>query len=142
MWDIPLRNKFSQTITNEFSKFLTTSKRKPLKKESDRRTEIYNSIFQNFLKNKNIQHYSRFTDKGPSIPERVIRTVRSLLKKPVFEKGNADWLSELLSVIKQYNNTIHHSTKMTPIQASKKSNEKKYLTILETIEKNNNQKTN
>ena len=37
---------------------------------------------------------------------------------------NADWLGELPSVIKQYNNTIHSSTKMTPIQASKKVNEK------------------
>ena len=46
------------------------------------------------------------------------------MKKPVFEKGKADWLSELPSVIKNYNNTIHHSTKMTPIQASKKINEK------------------
>ena len=72
---------------------------------------------------KNIQHYSRYTDKGPSIAERVIRTVRNLLKKPVFEEGNADWLSELPSVIKQYNNTIHHSIKMTPNQASKKINE-------------------
>ena len=124
LWAIPLKNKYSQTITNEFSNILTTSKRKPLKLESDRGSEFYNSIFQNFLKSKNIQHYSRFTDKGPSIAERVIRTVRNLLKKPVFEQGNANWLSELLSVIKTYNNTIHRSTKMTPIQASKKSNEK------------------
>ena len=50
--------------------------------------------------------------------------MRSLLKKPVFEKGKADWLSELPSVIKQYNNTIHHSIKMKPIDASKKSNQK------------------
>ena len=42
----------------------------------------------------------------------------------MFEKGNADWLSELPSVVKKYNNTIHHSTKMKPIDASKKSNEK------------------
>ena len=42
---------------------------------------------------------------------------------PVFEKGNADWLSELPSIRKKYNNIIHHSTKMTPIKASKKSNE-------------------
>ena len=48
----------------------------------------------------------------------------NLLKKPVFEKGIGDWLSELPSIIKQYNNTIHHSTKMTPVQASKKTNEK------------------
>ena len=124
LWAIPLKNKFSQTIKNEFSNILTTSKRKPLKLESDRGSELYNSVFQNFFNSKNIQHYSRFTDKGPSIAERVIRTIRNLLKKPVFEKGNADWLSELQSVIKQYNNTIHHSTKMKPIGASKKSNEK------------------
>ena len=124
LWVIPLKNKYSQTITNEFSNILTKSKRKPLKIESDRGLEFYNSIFQNFLKSKNIQHYSRFTDKGPSIAERVIRTIRNLLKKPVFLAGNADWLSELPFVIKQYNNTIHHSIKMTPIQASKKSNQK------------------
>ena len=124
LWAIPLKNKYSQTVTNEFSNILSTSKRKPLKMESDRGTEFYNNIFQNFLKIKNIHHYSRFTDKRPSIAERVIRTVRNLLKKPVFLAGNADWLSELPSVIKQYNNTIHHSIKMTPNQASKKSNEK------------------
>ena len=116
--------KYSQTITNDFSNFSTNSKRKPLKIESDRGTEFYNSIFQSFLKSKNIQHYSRFTDKGPSIAERVIRTVRNLLRKPIFLAGEASWINELSPVIKKYNNTIHHSTKMTPLQASKKSNEK------------------
>ena len=124
LWAIPLKNKYSQTITNEFSNILTKSKRKLLKLQSDRGTEFYNSIFQNFLKSKIIHHYSRFTDKGPSIAERVIRTIRILSKKPVFLAGNADWLSELPSVIKQYNNTIHRSIKMTPVQASRKTNEK------------------
>ena len=101
------QKKYSKTITDEFSNILTRSKRKLLKIESDRGTEFYNSIFQNILKLKNIHHYSRFTDKGPSIAERVIRRVRNLLKKPVFEKGRADWLSELPSVIKQYYNTMH-----------------------------------
>ena len=124
LWAIPLKNKYSQNITNEFSNILTTSRRKRLKIESDRGTEFYNSIIHNFLKSKNNHHYSRFTDKGPSIAERVIRTVRNLLKKPIFLAGNADWLSELPSVIKQYNNTVHHGIKMTPVQASKKSNQK------------------
>ena len=42
----------------------------------------------------------------------------------MFQEGNADWLSELPSVIKKYNNTIHKSTEMTPIERSKKVNEK------------------
>ena len=123
MWAKPLKNKYSKTITHEFSNVLSKSKRRPPKLESDRGSQWYNNIFQNFLKVKNIHHYSRFTDKGPSIAERVIRTIRNLLKKPVFLAGKADWLSELPSVIKQYNNAVHNSTKMTPNQAFKKSNE-------------------
>ena len=90
---VPLNNKYSQTITNEFSNILSTSKRSPHKIESDREAEFYNSRFQNFLRTKNIQHYSRFTDKGPCIAKRVIRTKRNLLKKPVFSAGNANWIS-------------------------------------------------
>ena len=74
LWAIPLKNKYSQTITNEFSNILIKSKRKPVKIESDRGSEFYNSVFQKFLKAKNIHHYSRYTDKGFSIAERVIRT--------------------------------------------------------------------
>ena len=48
----------------------------------------------------------------------------NLLKKRVFLKGNADWLSQLSSVIMKYNNTIDSSTKMTSIQANRKSNKK------------------
>ena len=130
MWAIPLKNKYSKTITEGFYNILSSSKRSPHKIESDRGAEFYNSIFQSFLKSKHIQHYSRYTDKGPSIAGRVIKTLRNLLKKHVFEKRNADWLSELPSVIKQYNNTIHSSTKMTAIQASKKSNDKLVYSIL------------
>ena len=81
LWAVPLKNKKSQTIPKEFIIILSTSKRRPLKLESDRGAEWYNSIFQNFLKTKDIHHYSRFTDKSPSIAERVIRTLRNSLKK-------------------------------------------------------------
>ena len=55
--------------------------------------------------------------------ERFNRTIRDLLKKPIFEKGRANWIDELQTVTKKYNNKIHSSIKMTPTQASKKSNE-------------------
>ena len=80
LWAILPKNKNSQTVTNEFSNILRTSERSLSKKESDRGAEFYNSIFRNFLKAKNIQHLSKFTDEGPSIAERVIRTVRNLFK--------------------------------------------------------------
>ena len=42
----------------------------------------------------------------------------------MFEKENADRISGLPSLIKKYNNTIHSSTKITPNQASEKTDEK------------------
>ena len=86
----------------------------------------FSCILKYTAKNNNnkIKRYSRCTDKGAVFAERLNRTLRNLLKKPVFEKGNANWISELPSIVKKYNNTIHHSIKMTPIQASKKVNEK------------------
>ena len=123
-WTIPLKNKYSQSITDAFSQIIKTSKRKPNLLETDDGKEYVNKIFNDFLNNNKIKRYSRYTDKGAVFAERFNRTIRNLLKKPVFLAGNADWLSELPSVIKQYNNTIHHSIKMTPIQASKKSNQK------------------
>ena len=50
-------------------------------------------------------------------------TIRNLLKRPVFEKGDGNWIDVLPTITKQYNNRIHSSTKWTPIQASLKKNE-------------------
>ena len=69
-----MKNKNAQTIENEFSKDLTKSKRSPVKIESGRGAEFYNSTFQNFLRVKIIHQYSRFTDKGPNVAEEFIRT--------------------------------------------------------------------
>ena len=132
----------SKTITEDFSNILSSSKRSPFKIESDRGADVYNSIFPNFLKSRSIHHYSRFTDKGLSIAEGVIRTILNLLKKPVVLAGKADWLSELPSDIGQYNNTVHNSTKKKPIDVSKKSNEKLVYSNLQDKRKILNPKYN
>ena len=63
--------------------------------------EYVNKISKEFLNNHNIKRYSRNRVLGAIFAERFNRTKRNLLKKPVFLKGNADWLSELPSVIKK-----------------------------------------
>ena len=123
-WTIPLKNKYAQSITDAFSQIIKKSRRKPNLLETDDGKEYVNKIFNEFLNNNKIKRYSRYTDKGAVFAERFNRTIRNLLKKPIFLAGNADWVSELSFITMQYNNTIHHSIKMTPIQASKKVNEK------------------
>ena len=122
-WTIPLKNKNPQTIKDSFENILISSKRSPNLIESDRGKEFYNYIIQDFLNKNDIKLFSRNNSYGAVFAERFNRTIRDLLKKPVFEKGDGNWIDILSTITKQYKNRIHSSTKLTPIQASLKKNE-------------------
>ena len=122
-WTIPLKNKNAQTIKDSFENILTNSKRKPNLIETDRGKEFYNNIFQDFLNKNNIKLYSRNSSYGAVFAERFNRTIRDLLKKIVFENGDAKWIDILPTITEQYNNRRHTSTKLSPKDASLKKNE-------------------
>ena len=106
-WTIPLKNKNAITIKDSFENILMNSKRKPNLIESDRGRELYKNIFQDFLNKNDIKLYSRNSSYGAVFAERFNRTIRDLLKKPVFEKGDGNWIDILDTITKQYNNRIH-----------------------------------
>ena len=122
-WTIPLKNKNAQTIKDSFENILISSKRKPNLIESDRGKEFYNNIFQDLLNKNNIKLYSRNSSYGAVFAVRFNRTIRDLLKRPVFEKGDSKWVDILPTIKKQYNNQVHSSTKLSPKDASLKKNE-------------------
>ena len=99
---------------------MISSKRKPDLIETDRGKEFYNNIFQDVLNKNNIKNYSRNSSYGAVFAERYNRTNRDLLKRPVFGKGDGNWIDVLPIITKQYNNRIHSSTKLTPKQGSVK----------------------
>ena len=115
--------KNAQTIKDSFENILTSSKRKPNLIETDRGKEFYYNIFQEFLNKNNIKLYSRNSSYGAVFAERFNRTIRDLLKKIIFEQGDAKWIDVLPTITKQYNNRIHTSTKLSPKDASLKKNE-------------------
>ena len=122
-WTVPLKNKNAQKIKESFQNIFISSKRKPNLIESDRGKECYNIIFQDFLNRSNIKIFSRNTSLAAVFAERFNVTIRDLLRRPVFEKGDGKWIGILLVITKQYNNRVHSSIKLTPIQASLKKNE-------------------
>ena len=122
-WTIPLKNKNAQTIKDFFENILISSNRKPNLFESDRGRDFYNNIFQDFLNKNNIKLYSRNSSFGSVFAKMFNRTIGDLLKKIVFEQGDANWIDVLPTKTKQYNNRTRSSTKLTPVQASLKKNE-------------------
>ena len=133
---VPLKNKNAQTIKDSFESNLKNSRRKPGLIESDRVKEFYNNIFHNFLNLNNIKHYSRNTSPGAVFSERFNLTIRILLKRPVFENVDSNWIDVLPEKTKQNNNRVHTSTKLTPIQASlEKNKDYVYKTFLDKRKK-------
>ena len=122
-WTVPLKNKNAQTIKDSVEKILISSKSSPNLIETDRGKEFYNNSFQDFLNKNNIKLYSRNSSIGAVSAERLNRTIKDLFKKPVFEKGDGNWIDVLDTITKQYNNRIHSSTKLSPKDASLKKNE-------------------
>ena len=55
-WCVLLKTIIAQTIAQEFSNNPTTSKRSPLKIQSNRTAEFYTSMFQKNLERKNSHH--------------------------------------------------------------------------------------
>ena len=122
-WTIPLKNKNAQTIKDSFENILTNSKRSQNLIETDRGKEFYINNFQDFLNKNNIKLYSRNSSFGAVFAERFNRTIRDLPKKIVFEQGDGNWIDDLPTITKQYNNKVHSSTKLSPKDASLKKNE-------------------
>ena len=79
---------------------MISSKRSPNLLEGDRDKGFYNNIFQDFLHKNNIKLYSRNSSYGAVFAERFNRTVRDLLKRPVFEKGDGNWIDVLPKITK------------------------------------------
>ena len=112
----------AQTIKDSFENFLINSEMKPNLIETDRGKEFYYNFFQNFLNNNNIKHYSRNTYLGAAFSEKFKRTITDLLKRAIFDRGNAGWIDVLLVITRQNINKIHTSINFLPIQSCLKKN--------------------
>ena len=107
-------------MKDSFKNISISSKRKPDLIETDRNKRFNNIMFQHFLNNNNTKVYSRNSSFVKVFAERFNRSNKDLLKKPVFERRDGNWIDLLLTITKQYNIRIHSSTKLTTIHVSLK----------------------
>ena len=75
-------------------------------------------MFSNFLNNYNLKKNSRNTSIGDVFAIKFNSSIRDLPNEPVLEKCEANWIDVLATIMKQYNNTKHSSTKTAPIRAA------------------------
>ena len=79
---------------------------------------------EELLEKNGITLYSTENEEKSSVCEGWNRTIKTKMWKQFSVQGNTKYLSILPKILEQYNNTKHSSIKTTPVEASKKKNER------------------
>ena len=119
-----MKNKSGLSITNSFKIVLGegpqggSGNRKPEKLWVDRGSECYNKTFKSLLTENETELFSTYRDLKAVIIERFKRTLLHIINKPMFINGDCNWVNILNDAVITYNNNIHSTIYMTPVNAS------------------------
>ena len=75
---------------------------------------------------KLVELYSTENEEKSFVIERFNRKIKDDIFKQFSANSTTKYISVLDKVVYQYNNTVHSSIKMTPVEASLKKNENKF----------------
>lgn len=113
---IPLKTKSGPEMVKALMPILDSNPMKHF--QTDQGTEFFNSNVKSLMKKYNINHYYTFSDKKASIVERFNRTLKSKMWIMFSEQGTYHWLSNLPKFVLKYNNTVHRTIGVKPIDVN------------------------
>ena len=120
-WVVPIKTKTPQDLTYAMQEIFNNIG-VPKQLYSDQEGSFNNASFIQLINKDKVKHIM-VVDKAHTV-ERFNRT----LKENIFKRLNAlgldpdKWTSQLNNVVNKYNNTVHSSIKMTPVDARKNDN--------------------
>jgi hypothetical protein len=127
-WSIPIKNKTAENVIQALKGVFDKSGRVPKKIWSDSGKEFVNAKFKKeILDAYHITLYHTYSENKSAMIERFNRTLKTKMWQLFTENEDHHYLDILPKLIKTYNNTVHSSLGITPVQASNKRNEKKLL---------------
>ena len=120
VWVISLKDKTGTIIVNAFQKIISKG-RKPNKIWVDQRSKFYNNPFKRLLKINNTEMYSTYNEGKSVVAERFIRTLKNKIFKHMTAISKNVYFDVLDDIVNKYNNTVHRSIKMKPIDVTSDS---------------------
>jgi len=129
-WLLPIKDKQAKTIIEALKHIINEIDVKPDKIWTDKGSEFYNKDMTAFLKRNKITQYSTYGESKSVVVERFNRTIKNWIWKYFTAKHTRKWTTGLDEITEFYNNRVHRSIKMKPIDAIKKENNSKVFNNL------------
>ena len=116
-WAIPLQSKTGVELMMVF-KNLFKKGRIPKNLHVDQGTEFYNANVKKLLEAHNVHLYSTFSEKKASSCKKFNRSLKTNMWKLFSINGNYKWFDILDNLVSTYNNRVHRSIRMKPVDVS------------------------
>ena len=116
----PLKFKTGECTATAMEKILARSEAPPVMLVTDGGKEFFNRIFRNVMISHNINHFKTPT-RTPwkaSVAERANRTIKTRINRWMQHTRSKRWFDIFRQIVENYNNTIHSSHKMKPIDVN------------------------
>ena len=78
----------------------------------------WNNLFERFLRINNIEMYSAYNEGKSVVAERFIRTLENKIFKDMTTVSKNVYFDVLDDIVNKYNNAVHRSIKMKPIDVT------------------------
>ena len=119
-WVVSIKDKRGSIIVNTFEKTISKGK-KTNKICVDQGSEFYNNSFKDFLKINDIKMYSTYNEGTSFVAHRFIRTLKNKIFKHMAAISENLYFHVLDDFVNKYNNTVHRTIKMKPIEVTSDS---------------------
>ena len=117
-WVVPLKDKTGKSLKEAF-RVIFESGRLPIRLQTDRGTEFTNRVFQKFLKENDVHHFSTYNiETKASIVERFNRTLKTKMWKYFTHREVLTYEDVLPEMVESYNRTVHRSIGMPPSEVT------------------------
>ena len=117
-WVVPLKDKTGKSLKEAFQVIFETGRR-PIRLQTDRGTEFTNRVFQKFLKENDVHHFSTYNaETKASIVERFNRTLKTKMWKYFTHREVLTYDDVLPEMVESYNRTVHRSIGMPPSEVT------------------------
>ena len=126
-WGVPLKDKRGDTVTAALKSIIDKSGRTPNHLWVDEGAEFYNKVMKAYLDKNNINMYSTYSENKSAVVERFNRTLKTNMWKLFTANNTRNWIDLLPRLLEAYNKRIHSTIRLSPIEASKRKNERLLL---------------
>ena len=127
-WIEPIKDKTAKEVVKAFNKIISKG-RKPRKLRTDAAKDFTSKGFQEYVKSKDIAHFTTHSEKQANYVERFIKTINSQIWHDISSQNSRRYIDVLQKLVDSYNKSWHSGILSEPINVNKQNESKLWWQI-------------